>query len=222
MPDTAYATVAEYQAYPGSVLPNQIPQIQATLNAAARAIDRWLGLDTQDPNTEAFVAIAVATTKEYIGKGTATIRIDSCTSVTTVEQKSPFEADSDYTALVAADFITFRGPAEQPDFSGSPITGLMMDGRGDFAAWINGRLRQGGKRFAMSTVRVTALWGYAIDVPEQVKLATIGQALRWMTRFKAGMADTTVNPEFGVMMFRQSLDPDIKQMLERFMQPTVG
>lgn len=221
MPDTAYATVEEYKSYPNVVLPRNDTRIQDTLNAAARAIDVWTNRDTQNPNTEAFVA-AVASAREFVGRGLPYLRIEDCVAVTAVEMKNPLEADTDYTALVAADYFTFRGSPRNPDRTGSPVTSLMIDRRGDYSLWTNGETGAGRKKFAMPTVRVTATWGYATVVPEQIKLATIAQTARWITRGRMGWQDTTVEPEFGMTMFRQALDPDIKAMLMRFQREMAG
>jgi hypothetical protein len=76
----------------------------------------------------------------------------------------------------------------------------------------------------LPTVEITARWGYALTVPDAIQQATIMQAARWYQRLKASMADTVAGPEFGKLMFRKSLDPEIQFLLVagRYVKPTTG
>jgi len=219
---TEYATVAELKGYPNISLSTDDTEIQVWLNAAAAVIDRWTGRDTGDPDTEGFVAVAVATAKEFIGNGTPVLRVGEHISITSVEVKdSPTDLDTSYTALAATDFIAFRGDPLRPDFESLPLTQIMVDQRGDYAVWVDGRMKI-GRGFSQPTVRVTARWGYAAAAPPEIKSATIAQALRWLTRGRSGWGDATSTPDLGMLLFRQALDPDIKMMLQRFQLPQVG
>lgn len=220
---TAYATVAEFKGFIDSSLVTQDDEIQIALNAAAESIDRFTNRDTGDPDTEAFVAIAVADTKTFAGRGTGVLRIPDNIAITLVEVKdSPLDADSEYTSMVAADWFAYRGADDAPDFEGLPFTKIGVDPRGDYSIWQDGRAKVGGRTLSLHTVRVTARWGYAAAVPEAIKTACIAQAERWHTRMMAGMQDATADPQFGIMTFRRSLDPDIAQMIVQFKRMGIG
>jgi hypothetical protein len=68
---------------------------------------------------------------------------------------------------------------------------------------------------AVPTVRITARWGYADTVPPEIRQATITQASRWYKRGEGTWADALANAEFGTVLFRQQLDPDLAMMLRR-------
>ena len=50
------------------------------------------------------------------------------------------------------------------------------------------------------------------------------QAARWFKRFQSSMADVLASDELGTLLYRQSLDPDVKRLLVdgRYVKPVIG
>jgi len=74
------------------------------------------------------------------------------------------------------------------------------------------------------TVQITARWGFATEVPIDIKEAAIMQAARWYKRLQSAMADVLASGELGQLLYRKSLDPDIRRLLVdgRYVKPVVG
>jgi hypothetical protein len=163
--------------------------------------------------------------------------------VTLVAVKDSVSATT-YTPWAATDWLLFRGDPRWPEFNIPPFDGLMAATSGDYAAFTSGqmgapsamdwafastrvpaRLRHNPRgAYAVPTVRVTARWGYADTCPEEIAEAAMMQAARWYKRMEGAMSDTLADAELGMLLFRQSLDPDIKRILVdgRYVRVTVG
>ena len=144
-----------------------------------------------------FLADTEATAKVYPGSGYPYQLIDECTAVTLVEVKDSV-SDAAYTAWLPTDWVACTGDYHYPDY--------------------------GQARWMAPTVQVTASWGYAVVVPDQIKTATIMQTARWFKRLQGSMSDALASGELGQLLFLQKLDPDIAMILKdgRFMHPATG
>lgn len=198
--------------------------LTSILSAAERTINGFCN------RPDGFVSLTTATARLYAGTGRAYMSIDECTSITLVEVKES-ATDSSYVSWAAGDWIPFSGDYKDPNFNRLPYTMLMIDPTGDQVVFTGGRYT-GQRGFPPETdrsrgvpsVRVTAKWGYSVAVPADIKEACIMQASRWYKRLESAMADTLASGELGTLLYRQSLDPDIKMILVngRYVKPAVG
>jgi hypothetical protein len=220
----AYASVQELAIQINKKAVDDDIVLTAILSAAERTINGFCN------RPDGFLATSTATARRYTGNGKAYMAIDECVAITLVEVKdSP--TDSAYVSWAVGDWIPFRGDYKDPDFNRTPYTMLMVDPTGDQSIFTGGRyVNQRGfppdtdRSRGVPTVRVTAKWGYAAIVPTDIKEACIMQAARWYKRLEGAMADTLASSELGQMLYRQSLDPDLKMILVngRYVKPAVG
>ncbi len=224
MADTPYATVLEFRQQSDSIATKYDEVIQMFLNAAAEVIDKFCNWRVP------FVATDPATVRLYSGTGKAVQPVDLCTVVTLVAVKySP--QDATWTSLAASEWIPFRGDPRQPNFNDKPYTQLMLTS-GGLGAFPSGQYASmpgfrpdpdSDRGRGLPTVQVTAKFGYADEVPPQVKAATIAQAHRWLKRGQASWADTLAQGDTGMLMFKKALDPDVQMMLvnSRLVRPSI-
>lgn len=215
-----YATVSEFRTFTGKTLTTDDTEIGKLLDAAAEAINRYC------KRPDGFVADAAASARVYTGSGGPIQRIDECVSVSTVGVKDA-PSDTTYTTWAAStDYLAFGGDPERPDFQptakGKPYTGLLIAAGGSYSHFTSGTYsgRAGFKPTVnvsrgVPTVQVTARWGYAEQVPGDIKSACLMQAIRWYKRLQSAMADAVGNPEMGQLFYRRVLDPDIEQILRQ-------
>jgi len=196
--------------------------IKTLIQACARHINRLLG------KPMGFIAEAAASARIFPGSGRTYQYIDDCISITLVEVKdSP--TDDTYTAWTSDDWTAASGDPHYPEFNDLPYDMLLINPSGDEACFTSGGY-YGPRGFppytagaATPTVRVTARWGYAASVPEDIKQATIAQTARWYKRAEAAWDDVTARREEGQLVYRE-LDPDIQSMLlnGKYWQPQLG
>lgn len=212
-----YATIAEMKAEINLTSVTDDAILQRILDAAERTINQFTGR----PN--GFLADDDASAKYYNGRGRSFLMIDDCVVITEVAVKDS-ASDTTYTAWNSpttslagdGDWIPCTGDPDDPEYNQFPFTLLIVDPNGDEATFINGAIGvRGGRARAPGapTVRVTANWGYSATVPADIKTANIMQAARWYKRLQSAMADTLASTDFGTLMFRQRLDPDIAMIL---------
>lgn len=235
----SYATLSEFRTQidkSGTSGPGSDAALQMLLDAAAEVINAVCNRPT------GFLAVSTATGRYYVGDGKAVLYIDECVAVTAVAVKSS-PTDTTYTTWASpttnmagdGDWLAFSGDPMNPNFDPvfllKPYTGLMIDPNGDHSFFTSGRFTGGGgfrpsslDRRGVPTVKVTAKWGYAVYAPRRVVTANILQAARWYKRGEAAWSDTLASADTGLLLFRQSLDPDIKTMLieARLVKPVVG
>lgn len=202
---TSYATAADLKAQINKTSAGDDAVITAIIEAASRAIDRYCNREDG-----AFKALATATTRQYTGNGQRHVRIDECVAVTLVETRSSL--DDSYAAWGSTDWIAFTGDAEMPNFNRLPITGIFSTG----SRSLPGKSQR-------PLIRITAKWGYAVDVPAQIEQACITQAARWYKRGEGSWSDALASADVGVLLYKQALDPDLQFMLKmgRFVRPAV-
>lgn len=171
--------------------------LTAAIEAISKAIDLYCG------RPDGFEADVAASAREYAGSGYSHLWIDECVEITLVESKSSYT--SDYVAWSAADWRGFIGNPVRPNVNAGRYRGLLATGSGK-------------SRFTSSTlptVRVTARWGYAAQVPPVIKQAVIIEAARLFKRAQGGFSDVLGGADFGELAFVHKLDPMTEFLLDQ-------
>lgn len=162
------------------------PVLVGLLMAASRVVDGVCN------RPDGFVASTEATERRYRGTGRAFLRIDECFEIAAVVQDD----------RELAGWHGYHGSLSDASFV-PPYWAILLES-GVFV-----------KRL-LPNVRVTARWGYADEVPENIKQATITQAARWWMRGRSVWADAVMpDSGAGMLVYRQVLDPDIVLMLHK-------
>jgi hypothetical protein len=200
---TVYATAAELRDRIEKTSNATDVVLLEILTAASQAIDLLCN------RPDGFVALSIATARLYAGLGRAYIIVDEFTAATLLAVKESPD-DTAYTFWAAADWIAFAGGPENPDFNSSPKNGIMVASGGDYASFLSGMYE---KSHRVPTVQITAKWGYAATCPPVIKSATIAQAARWWKRYQTAWADAVGTGDFGILLYRKALDPDIQAMV---------
>jgi hypothetical protein len=230
-----YATTAEVKQDINMISGSDDATLGRLLRAATQKIDQLCN------RPDGFIATTVASQRFYSGTGKTWMPIDECTEITGVAAKDSI-TDTAYVAWDVpttnlagdGDYVAARGDWRFPDYNGLPFTLLLIDPNGDESVFTGGRYAgttglipigtfERNAR-GLPTVRVTARWGYANEVPPDIKQAAIMQVGRWYKRIQSSMADTLASPDLGTLLFRLSLDPDIKGIIidGRYVRPPVG
>lgn len=220
----SYASASDLRSQINKTSTADDPTLTALLSAAERTINQFCN------RPDGFESDTTASARIYAGSGKTYQAIDECVTITLVAVKeSP--TDTTYTAWAAGDWIPFSGDYKDPNFNSLPYTMLMIDPTGDQAIFTNGRYSnlKGFRPDTISqrgvpTVQITAKWGYSVAVPADIKEACIMQAARWYKRLEGAMSDALASGELGTLLYRQSLDPDIKMILVngRYVKPAIG
>jgi len=197
-----YATAAELRAQIDKISNVDDTVLTAILTAATNNIDRTI--NHYLPGLEYFKAPVVATARPYFGSGKGWMRTDPFISATLVAVKDS-ATDTTYESWAATDWVAFSGGYEHPNFADLPYTGVMSDPNGDYVIFTKG-LRS-------PSVRITARWGYSATPPADIAEACIMQSARWYKRLQGAMSDALASGELGMLLYQQSLDPDIRRIL---------
>ena len=223
MVNLAYASVREIKEQLGGKLSNDDDLlIKALRNSSARYINHYLGYP------DGFLALEEATTRVYPGSGKTHQHIDPCIEVTAVAVKDSPTSDS-YDAWTSSDYVVASGSPIYPDFNSTPYTLLLVDPAGSESYFTSGNYYgpQGfpiGRSSATTpTVQVTARWGYADTIPEDIKEACIAMTARLYKRGEASWEDTTASRDQGQLVYRR-VDHDIEQLLiaTRYYRPALA
>ena len=200
----------------------------AILTAIIAAAERNINRACNRP--DGFVALAIATARKYSGSGRTYQWIDECVAISKVEVKdSP--TDAVYATWGAGDYLAGSGDVKDPNYNSLPYVFLISDPTGDYSLFTSGGYSfmrgfppEGEETRGVPTVQVTARWGYAATVPDDIREACLMQAARWYKRFEGAMADALASAELGQLLYRQSLDPDIRRILidGRYTKPSIG
>jgi hypothetical protein len=213
---SSYATVEELREEIDKTSNTADLTLVRLLDAASRNIDRACGVEDGG-----FIADLSANARVYTGRGKPWLRIDPCTQITLVAAKESLTS-STYTSWASTDWIEFSGDAENPDFNSTPYDAIMVDITGDYTVFLSGLATVvAGFRFkpttqekrGIPTVQVTARWGLADTVPDDIRFATLFQAARWHKRLQAGGSDTLASGELGTLMYTKTLDPAVRRIL---------
>lgn len=231
----AYASAAELRAEMNLDSTDDDATLERLLDAATTKIDKYCGREQ-----DGFEADAAASARYYVGSGKPYQRIHECVSVSAVAVKgSPSDDEGDYTSwtvgtigtTTSADVFPATGDPKRPAYNTTPYTLLVIGANADYSCFTSGDFvgRAGFEPSTtvakgVATVQVTARWGYATIVPDDVKEACIMQAARWYKRLQSAMADTTATAEMGTLLYQKSLDPDIKGILDDggYKRPRIG
>ena len=226
-----YATLVELKAEINLLAAADDATLARLLTSASRAIDRHCN------RLDGFIALEDAEARYYPGTGFSWLRIDECTEITLVEVKdSP--SDTTYTAWTSpttdyagdGDWLPAKGGPQHPVFSRTPYTLLICDPNGLYVAFPSGRYSMSRASTPRQTAvrvpaaKITAKWGYATIVPDQIKTACIMQSARWYKRLQSAMADTLASGELGQLLYTKKIDPDVAFILQegRFVRPAIG
>lgn len=230
----SYASVAQLRTEMNLSSTSDDATLQRLLDAATRTINRFCN------RPRGFDADATATARYYSGSGGPYQNIDECVEVEAVAVKdSPSDDEDSYTSWTVgtvgtttdADMFPASGDPEQPDYTDTPYDLLIVGANGAYGAFTSGSFtsRRGFRpsttiRRGVPTVEVTARWGFSDDTPDDILEACIMQAARWYKRLQSAMADATASADFGQLLFRKVLDPDIELILlaGRYVRPPVG
>jgi hypothetical protein len=198
-----YATVAEFKAQSNLPSSSKDTSIELMLDAAAAVVDGVCN------RPDGFLADVSASAKLYVGTDDEYVHIRECVQVTQVEV---LIADA-WMVLGATAWNAYTGDWLDPDFNTTPYNGLLLTGRSQAMF----------PKAKYPTVRVTARWGYAEQVPMQVKTAVIAQAHVWFKRGESAWADVLGSPDTGQLFFRSKIDPAVRLMLEmaRLIRPVI-
>lgn len=209
-----YATVSELKERAQIAVETYDSYLQAILDAAAKRIDRFCR------RPDGFVADSSASARTYAGSGDPVQWIDECVAITQVAVKDA-ATDTTYTAWTTDDWIAGRGDPSNPDFNHTPYQFLIVTPWGDYSYFTSGRYTwprgfppdSDSLKRNVPTVQVTARWGYAATVPDDIREATLMLAVRWWKRFQGGMSDTLASGELGSLMYTMRMDPDVAGIL---------
>ena len=118
----------------------------------------------------------------------------------------------------SADCFPARGDPRSPTYGRTPYSMLVTGPNGAYSVFTSGLYR------GAATVKVTARWGYALTVPDDIQEVCIMQAARWWNRLQSAMADSVGSAEMGMLFYRQRIDPDIAAILidGRYVRKSVG
>jgi len=195
------------------------------LTALIAAAERNINTTTNRP--DGFVAAETGTARVQAGNGGRHLRIPECVEIVSVAAKAA-TTDSTYTAWTASDWIGFAGDPEEPEFQpleiGKPYDGIMIAPSGDYSYFPDGYFSGKRRKTRVPMIEITSKWGYSIETPPDIKEACLMQAARWFKRFEGSMSDALASDELGALLYRQSLDPDIKRILVdgRYIRPALG
>lgn len=231
----AYATVLEFRAEVDKARDTDDLSIARLLDAAGAAIDRYCN------RPDGFMAEPNASARYYPSSGKGYQWIDECVGVSAVAVKdSASDDEDDYTSwtvgtvgsTTSADVFPASGNPRNPDYQSLPYNLLIIGPNGDYSIFTGGAYsyRRGFRPIGtahsrgLPTVEVTARWGFASAVPQNISTACLMQAARWYKRLQSSMADVLASGELGQLMFLQKLDPDVAMILEngRYIKPPTG
>ena len=203
-----YVSVAEVKAnLPESGLDLTDTTYNAVIGGIVTAISRLIDREVGRQNGY-FAASPTPTVRYYDGNGMAGMWIDDAVSITELAVSDIGKLDpGDYVAWAASDFITWP-------YNEAPIRQIIVD-------------RHNGTKLYFpkyrKNVRVTAIFGYSLTPPAQVKQAALIQSTRLFMRTKQAYADTGASPEVGGMTvnvggrgIEPQLDSDVRLMLWPF------
>jgi len=175
--------------------------LQGMITGASRLIDKEVGgwANYFYPTTD-------DQTRYFDGNGEEEIYIDPLVSLTSVYvSESGGRASTSYTAWT--ENTDFYVSPYNYSVIGAPIQSLVIDNdSGSKGNW--GTTRKG--------VKVTGVFGYASYPPADIQQACKITAMRWFMRAKQSWQDTSVNAAIGEMLYTQSLDPDVKEILKPY------
>jgi len=210
---TAYGTtaqlIARIQVDSGDITAAQEATLDALLEAISRKIDNF----TRRPS--GYIAEVAPSTKYLIGSGKSWMRIPECIAISTVAVKASY-TDTDYVDWETAtstyagdgDWMPARGTYQHPIFDKTPYTMLVIDPNGDYSVFY--------KSYGIPNIQVSARWGYAAEVPSDIREACLAQVTILWKRFQGSMATTLGSQDLGTIAARirdAAFTRDVKELL---------
>lgn len=169
----------------------------SAITEASRLIDRYKQVEDN-----AYNCAGADETRYFNGSGRVRQPVGYVASITSVAVE---ETDGTYTTWTE-DTDYFNWP-ENHDTIAEPIRYLEVNQKSDGtkSVWTYGQRR----------VKVVGDFGIATSTPPEVNRACKIQVQRWAKRAQQGWADASTNTDLGQIQFRQSLDPDVKVILDK-------
>lgn len=169
--------------------------LEALVTRASRAIDRLTGRE------DSAYAVGSDTTRYFTPTCADKLWIGELAAAPTSVSVSTTGSVSNYTALVAADYLLWPYNAL---LEGRPYRRIDLDTvNGHYGAW-----------YAFpKAVKVVGKFGYSTTVPGVVYQATLVQTVRWFKRAQQGFQDTGALIDLGQLTYTQRLDPDVVTLL---------
>jgi hypothetical protein len=170
---------------------------------ASRAIDRFSG---RKPGA---YKVDTDVTLYFDGSGTDVLEIDELAAAPTSVAVAETGDLTSLTTWAATDYLL--EPYNALDRY-EPYTRMAVDYfNGSKAVW-----------YAYpKAVKVVGKFGYTTATPDDVKQATIIQAVRWFKRGQQSFKDTGAIAELGQLQYTQALDPDVAQLLKHLRRVTL-
>ena len=190
MPDSDIDTLNEYDAV-----------LSEMISSASRLIDREVGgwNDYFYPSTD-------DTVRYYDGNGEDELYIEPLVSLTSVSvAESGGRSSSSYTDwTLNTDYYTW--PYNSTD-TGDPIEALIVD---------NDSGSKGNFHKSRKAVKVTGVFGWSSEPPDEIVQACKITVMRWFMRSKQGYQDASASERLGQMLYTKELDPDVKRLLNPY------
>lgn len=212
------------------------PASDAALTLIITSISRWFDEYTNRP--EGFVAEDTASVRYFPGTGKRVQWIDECVAVDAVAVKDSITDDEDnYTAwtvgavgtTTGADVFPASGDPGRPDYNNLPYSLLVIGNNSDHSYFVGGKytgkpgFRPDVLDFSgIPTVKVTARWGYAEAVPNNIKQACIIESARFFKLGEGAWADAIAGVDFGQREFVRGMHPATQMILRRYRKPSIG
>ena len=194
-----YVSVADFKADIGYEGTDKDALIELCLRAAENRIEEVSGR-----SQDGFVAGAYPTPRVIVGNGQPWLYIDQCVEVELVEVRATISGS--WEPWDAEDWEAANGSPERPTYGQTPYELLVAMGNKRFTSGRYGRQQR------VPTVRVTAYWGYAEEVPAALEMLVLGQAARYFQRVRGTFEDAMVQPDGGTILFRR-MDADLQALL---------
>jgi len=235
--DTLYCSLAELRAQTYKKGTTKSPDTDVALTLIITAVSR--AIDQHTGREDGFwVADTSATARYFSGSGDATQWVDECVEIESLAVKDSATDDEDsYTAwtvgtvgtTTSADAFPASGDPKYPNYNALPYNFLLANVNGSYAEFPSGRFSslsgfrpEHESKHGLPTVKLTAKWGYSVDVIGSIKQACMIESARAYKRGEGVWADAIANADFGEMRFVAQLDPMVRTMLNRFVKPSIG
>ena len=147
--------------------------------------------------------VSTATARLFDGSGCREQWVDEMAAAPTLVEVDEV-GDFTYTTWSSTDYMVwpYNALAE-----GLPLLRLDIDQlNGDKSVWYR----------SPKSVRVTAKWGYSTTPPEDIKQATIIQAIRWFKRSQQAYQDVGAIVELGQLRYVNALDRDVVAIIDHY------
>ncbi|MDY6834332.1 MAG: hypothetical protein SVY53_05970 [Chloroflexota bacterium] len=190
-----YCTVNQVKEHLGLVGVEDYDGLLAwNISVASRVIDRKC--------RRSFVVGTEDETRLFGKCGKKRLRIDDLRQMTKIEIDTDDDGNFDLELSSTSYYL-------EPDNTLPKTTLVLREGNKELAAF---------PKYPQS-IRITALWGYGAEIPEQIQQACIMIVSYLFKRKDAAYADVTGSPDLESMRLPQGLSADITLLLTGFIRP---